>query len=651
MKIETNKNNISTKAIHLNKQETIEAQKILTKYRVSNSLTRQNLTQDLLSIFEEKIRIEGKHIAKTTHIQQDCIQDLFLKFFESITKSVTVKEPLNFILKQLNEFKKKKDALKTEFGRASLDREVRTDRNKPLFFTDIVQKDISSITETNGQEQAKNEIEKLIKTENLTEKEKSVFYKLMQGKTHKEISEEMGIALGNVNKHIARAIRKIQYKTNCLPEDMRNKIASLKKIFGIKNSDKYIEKLIIQLPQNLTINKISEQVSEYKNLLKTNAENVIHIFANTPTLLSLNISTVKNNIEQSSKLLGLSNKEFIQCCQKHPSLLYMSPESLKKNANNVQKTLEISEEDCLKIIKITPSILYQKASTLNKKFEELARLLNISKKDCLKIYQKSPCLFSNNIKTLENNMRKTAKLLNINFDKYISLAQKQANLMYQKPKTIYNNVVQGSKLLNVDKETLKNEYIKRPQLFVQKPETIYNNVVQLSKLLHLELSQCIKLCLTQPQLFYMKPENIYNKANELAKLKHTDLKSIVEWTIKQPNILLYKTSLIEQKMEINNFFSKIINEPLKGTTLSMNKDEELYSKTLKFLIKKANKTSISSSKKIYDAIKQNLTENPNIEYVFEIPQHSQTANFIKFTKDFSEEILGKNIFSFKILEN
>ena len=66
---------------------------------------------------------------------------------------------------------------------------------------------------------------------------------------------------------------------------------------------------------------------------------------------------------------------------------------------------------------------------------------------------------------------------------------------------------------------------------------------------------------------------------------------------------------------------------------------------------KANKTSISSSKKIYDAIKQNLTENPNIEYVFEIPQHSQTANFIKFTKDFSEGILGKNIFSFKILEN
>ena len=50
-------------------------------------------------------------------------------------------------------------------------------------------------------------------------------------------------------------------------------------------------------------------------------------------------------------------------------------------------------------------------------------------------------------------------------------------------------------------------------------------------------------------------------------------------SIKQPNILLYKTSLIEQKMEINNFFSKIVNEPLKGTTLSMNKDEELYSST------------------------------------------------------------------------
>lgn len=178
----------------------------------------------------------------------------------------------------------------------------------------------------------------------------------------------------------------------------------------------------------------------------------------------------------------------------------------------------------------------------------------------------------------------------------------------------------------------------------------YKNVLRLAELLHLDLSSCMKLCAGNPQFFYMNPETIYDKANELAKIKQVDMKFIIEWAIKQPSILLYSTSLVKQKMEINNFYSKVINEPLKGRTLSMNKDEDLYAKILKFLIKKANKTTVSSSRNISEAVKRTLIENPEVEYLFEVPQHFKTESFIKFSENFSKEVLGKNIFTFKIKE-
>ena len=63
------------------------------------------------------------------------------------------------------------------------------------------------------------------------------------------------------------------------------------------------------------------------------------------------------------------------------------------------------------------------------------------------------------------------------------------------------------------------------------------------------------------------------------------------------------------------------------------------------------KDAYESSKNIYDAVKQNMLEHPDVEYVFELPQHSQTEIFIKFAENFSKEVLEKNIFTFKIKDN
>ena len=46
-----------------------------------------------------------------------------------------------------------------------------------------------------------------------------------------------------------------------------------------------------------------------------------------------------------------------------------------------------------------------------------------------------------------------------------------------------------------------------------------------------------------------------------------------------------------------------------------------------------------------------MLEHPDVEYVFELPQHSQTETFIKFAENFSKEVLGKNVFTFKIKDN
>ena len=310
MKIQTNKYNINTKAIYLNKQETVNAQNILTKYMYSNPLKREPLTLELLSIFKEKIIKEGNHIAKTTHNKQDCIQDLFLKFLESVIESVNVEKPLNFILEQLNDFKKKKGARKTEFGRASIDRKIVTGKGRTLYYTDIIQKDIDSKRgDAEKQKEAIEEFE-IYSAKFLTEKEKFVLEELSKGKTHIQIAETMGIALTNVNKHIKKAIKKIQYENDCLPQDIKDKITKLKQIFGLKSEDTNVEKLLIKLTKMESINEIVERVSEYKDILRTTEENVLHIFSNFPTLLSLNTNTVKNNIKQSSELLGLPENDF-----------------------------------------------------------------------------------------------------------------------------------------------------------------------------------------------------------------------------------------------------------------------------------------------------------------------------------------------------
>lgn len=92
---------------------------------------------------------------------------------------------------------------------------------------------------------------------------------MSRGKTHIQIAETMGIALTNVNKHIKKAIKKIQYENDCLPQDIKDKITKLKQIFGLKSED----------------------------ILGTTEENVLHIFSNFPTLLSLNTNTVKNTFK------------------------------------------------------------------------------------------------------------------------------------------------------------------------------------------------------------------------------------------------------------------------------------------------------------------------------------------------------------------
>lgn len=648
MNINERYNSTNFKSIKLNKQETLKAKDILSKYPYSDNRAREHLTADLLDIFNNKIEKEGKLIAKSTHSAEDCIQDLFLNFFEGIRESIKEKDPLKFILNKLNSFKKGKDSLKTEFGRASIDRTISTEKNTR--FSDVITEDISSKIDTESKEKAKTIIDSTTDNGSLTEQEKLVLEKLREGKTKTQISEEMNIAVNNVHKHVSKFIKKIQYENDCLPEEISSKIRALKETFKLDDKNKDIEKFIIKIPQakSISTDKIITVINEYSKLLGLPNEKIVHIFSNYPTLVSVDINRIKQNIQNSSKLLKLKEEEFIKLCQNQPSLLYMSPSKLSKNAENFKEKYKISHKEYIKLIQNSPSILYTKDENIERKIEELSKILSISRSECLKIFQKQPRLFSRDSKNLETNMKRTAKLLNIDYKKFITLAKRQLNLIYQKPETIYNNVLEGTKNLNIDFETLKNSYEKKPQLFVQKPETIYSNVKELSKLLNISEDATIKLCLKSPQYFYTSPNTLYEKARELASLKRTDLKSIIALCTKQPNLLIYKTSLIKQKMEIIDLYSKVMDEKFSGNTIPMYKNEVLYSNILKYLIKSENKSKISSSKNVYEAVKENISSNPDIEYTFKLPEHTETENFIHFSEDLSNELLGKNIFKFKI---
>ena len=67
---------------------------------------------------------------------------------------------------------------------------------------------------------------------------------------------------------------------------------------------------------------------------------------------------------------------------------------------------------------------------------------------------------------------------------------------------------------------------------------------------------------------------------------------------------------------------------------------------MKYLIKSEKKSTVSSSKNVYEAVKENISLNPNIEYTFKLPEHTETENFIHFSENLSNELLGKNIFKF-----
>lgn len=650
MNIQKRNQNTNFKSIKLNKQEMLKAKNILNEFSHSDLRTQEKLKADLFDIFNKKIIEEGKLIAKRTHFVDDCIQDLFASFIESITDSLKEKDPLKFILNKLNNFKKGKDSLKTEFGRPSLDRTISSD--KFTTFSDIITEDISAKVDSKSQEKINIVLNTITDNIFLTEREQTILEELKKGKSKTAISKELNIAIENVHKHVSTFIKKIQYENDCLPEIINEKIDALKTHFKLENKNKDIEKILIKLPQakSIPIDKIIKITNMYSKLLDMPVEKVVHIFSNFPTLISVNIDTIKNNIKTSSKLLNINEPDFIILCKSQPSLLYMTPANLSNKAESFKKRYKFSHNEYLKLLTNYPNLLYAKETTIKNKIKCLGKILSISENDCLKLIQKQPRLLSRDSKQLEATMKKTAKLLNIDYKKFVSLAVKQVNLIYQKPETIYNNVDKGVKIFKLDFETLKNSYIKKPQLFIQKPDTIHKNVKELSYLLNISEETAIELCLKTPQYFYTKPKTLYEKATELAKLKETDVKSIIELCIKQPNVLSYKTSLIKQKMNIFDLYSKVMNEKFNGNTIPMYKNEILYSNILKYLIKSENKSTIASSKNVYDAVKENICSNPDIEYTFKLPKHTETENFVHFSENLSNELLGKNIFKFNIEE-
>lgn len=99
MNIQKRNQNTNFKSIKLNKQEMLKAKNILNEFSHSDLQTQEKLKADLFDIFNKKIIEEGKLIAKRTHFVDDCIQDLFASFIESITDSLKEKRSFKIYFK------------------------------------------------------------------------------------------------------------------------------------------------------------------------------------------------------------------------------------------------------------------------------------------------------------------------------------------------------------------------------------------------------------------------------------------------------------------------------------------------------------------------------------------------------------------------
>lgn len=275
----------------------------------------------------------------------------------------------------------------------------------------------------------------------------------------------------------------------------------------------------------------------------------------------------------------------------------------EKNITNIRRLSEyfpetdFKYEDFLKAAKTNPFMLVQNPETMSKHIKECGKRFKefgIDEAIYLKCALKHPVLFSLSPDTIEKNMRKNAALF-----AYDGLSA----------------------------QTLFNAAVSNPKIFIAKPQTINKNVNTISQGLNISRRNILEMMCKQPTTFVSKPKEIIKKF----KL----LKYIEENKFRDQNLP------IPAQEELNNIvLRKRFTSSMEGNLL--------------LLLRNKISNSLPARKKLpYKHIKEALTEyimnNSKKIHDISITDGEFAKEFIRYSKNFSKSVIGKNIFRMKVV--
>lgn len=257
----------------------------------------------------------------------------------------------------------------------------------------------------------------------------------------------------------------------------------------------------------------------------------------------------------------------------------------------------------------------------------------------------------------------------LTFQQCLKAAKRSPFMLVQKPETLENNIREIASRFSefgVTSESHLKCALRHPPLFLMLPSTIENNMRRKAELFKdegLTLKDLIKMAQSQPNVYTVNPESLNKKANQIAQGIECTRADVLEIFKAHPTTCSLDSAEIIKKfkfltyIERNKFIDAGKTMPnetdLKRIVL---KKSLTNSMELNNLILLRNKISagLPNGQKLpfdhlRDAVGRFIQANNSEIIELKLPADKLAKDFIKFVKKFSESIVGKNIFAFKIV--
>ena len=288
-------------------------------------------------------------------------------------------------------------------------------------------------------------------------------------------------------------------------------------------------------------------------------------------------------------------------------------------------------------------------------------------------YEYKDRLANNNILPKHiNNLQELAKCFEkegLTYQDCLKACKYNIFLLVQKPSTIEKNIretVQGLGTYGLTTEKYLHCIKRLPALFSLSPTNIIQNINKSCKIFKtagLTEEKYVTAGINNPAIFTLKPQVLRKKINKITENINVSKKDIITMFLKQPSLFncnekeIIKKYKILKYIEENKFLDKHLPIPDEKTLNPVilrksftNSVERNYLILLKNkLVSIAPKENKIPIRKVKDSLILYIEENKKTVQEFNITDGEFAKDFIKFTKNFSKSIIGKNIFKITIV--